>query len=133
MSAEIDKQVAEKVHDYGWIDELHVQDKDGNWVVDGKPYSPTTNMNQAMQVIEGRFSYIAQSYDNQHQVTLTPITDRENYLDDIFDQVTETHESLPMAICLAALKAKGPTGPQAAHRAGPRSPTYKINQQGDKT
>ncbi len=92
-----------------YVGEYYI-DEAKNWWMEASDWTPTTDMNQAMQVwiASGQLDSMRHWPYTPHLVPPPFPTDVSPFWDVCScDGVFTVHESLPMAICLAALKAKG--------------------------
>lgn len=90
--SDIDRVMAERMG-YVWHNKLYVKDADGNGIVDGTEWSPSTNIAQAMQCLfkTGLFFTI----------------DNESVLMSENPEMYNGAEELPLAICNAILNVTG--------------------------
>ena len=100
---DIDERVAIEVMGFTIIDDLHVKNEHGEYVFDGTPWQPSKRIDQAWMVVE------------QMKVdgwTLLLCQQRGGLWVAGFDnvdnpKVSDDADTAPMAICQAALEAKG--------------------------
>ena len=102
---DLDRKVAE-ARGYQVIDKLHCKDSSGEYVTDGTEYSPSTNIAQAMELLEElrAHGWVINIYNPvlNWRVCLMP-----TYASGSILRAEAEANNLSEAICLAYLKAKG--------------------------